>query len=558
MALGVWVPLAAVTATSIALCRPVDAAWSFAGAPVIDFVIAGALAGAGVGTLILLKQPWRTGALLLIVPAQAALLYAVFLTDVLNVDGMVNSILPTGIPRGATADAAAANAIPVNYIVAAALLLITLNVSAFLGLRWLGGKWLICAGIFYFIWAALYTTLFTNLAGAFSGVWQGMGYWVAQQDVARGNQPWYYYFVGLSVYELLPVIFGVAGALYFLKKGDVLGLALTFWAGVTLLAYTVASEKMPWLLVNLSLPFILLSGKYLGGLVEAVRWRRVLRQGHWGLLLFAPLAVVGVVYLVYSYTNPEDNFSGAHWALLGSAALLVLAAAYLFRLARPYGAGAVAALGVAALLLGYGTFGAVRAAYTFDDSNLEILVYAQGSKDLQDTFGDIDSQVFRNEPESGAVKVDYDLWYPFQWYVRDHTKANVLQFFTFGSENDEGENTGCNSLPKEPDAPRVLLTDTHGDRDCAELSQYQRDGPSRNLLWFYEEAYRRPGENRQAEGSLWGFRGIPNGDQLSKDFQYFRSVASSRRSWFDALDYLIFRDLNADWYDSKFYSYLPP
>ena len=80
--------------------------------------------------------------------------------------------------------------------------------------------------------ATLYTTFFTHLSGAFSGSWQGMGYWVAQQEVARGNQPWYYYFVGLPVYELLPAVFGIAGAVYFIRRADMLGLALTFWAGV--------------------------------------------------------------------------------------------------------------------------------------------------------------------------------------------------------------------------------------------------------------------------------------------------------------------------------------
>ena len=74
---------------------------------------------------------------------------------------MVNSILP-----GNATIAAGEAGVPVNYVVALAMLLGTLAVSTAIGIWWLGRVWLICAAIFYVIWAALYTTLFTNLAGS--------------------------------------------------------------------------------------------------------------------------------------------------------------------------------------------------------------------------------------------------------------------------------------------------------------------------------------------------------------------------------------------------------
>ena len=43
---------------------------------------------------------------------------------------------------------------------------------------------------------------------------------------------------------------------------------------------------------------------------------------------------------------------------------------------------------------------------------------------------------------------------------------------------------------------------------------------------------------------------------MTLDFNYFKEVATSRDSWFDALDYLIFRNLDSDWYKSEYYSYL--
>lgn len=547
------VPLGAVAATSIAVFRPIDGVWSFGGVPFLDFIIAGAVAGGAVATLVVTRHPWRSGTLLLLWPAQLALLYAFFLTTVVNVDSIVNGVLPNSISVDASA-----SAIPVNYLVAAGVLLAALNLSIYLGVRWMGGRWLILAGIFYLTWATIYTTVFTNLAGIFSGVWQGMGYWIAQQEVARGNQPWYYFFVGLSIYEILPVAFGIVGAVYFLRKGDLLGLVLAFWAGVTFLAYTFASEKMPWLIVNISLPFILLSGKYLGELVERVRWRDVLRRGHVSLLILPPLAVIAAVYLLYDYTNPAAGFSGSNWALLFSTALLAATAAYVVRLARPRNGTALVMLGLAGLLLGFGSLAAFRAAYTFDDSNKEMLVYAQGGKDLKNTYQDLERQVLRQEPTNAAVKVDYDLWYPFNWYARDAQRDGLLNFSCFKAEGEEGWNEGCNPVGDGQDSKAFLLSIAHSGRDIDALSSFQREGPLRSLLWFYEDAYRRPGENRQAEGNPWGLKGIPNKQQITKDFEYFKSVAASKQSWFDALDFLLFRNLSGDWYNSEYYSYLPP
>lgn len=544
LAPGVAVPVAAVAATCVAIFRPIGQAWASTGAEAADFAVAGLVAGAAVGTASLAKHPWRKSALLLLVPALLAAAYVSLFTGVVNVDSVVHGILPTGIAVDTSA-----NAIPVNYLVAGGVLLAAIILSVYLGVGWLGGRWLVCAGIFYGIWITLYTTLFTNLAGAFSGVWQGIGYWIAQQDVARGNQPWYYYFVGLSIYELLPVIFGAVGAVYFLKKGDVLGLALAFWAGATLLVYTVASEKMPWLLANVSLPFILLAGKFLGDLAGRVRWREALRRGQVVLLLLPPMAVIAVVYLLFSYVNSSRPFSGYHWALLSSTALLALTSAYLVRLSGARNGVSLAALGLAALLLGFGTTAALRAAYTFDDSNQEMLVYAQGSKDLRDTFRDLDRRILRSQPPAAAVKVDYDLWYPFNWYVRREQRDGSLTFSCFKANGEDGWNAGCNRVAKEPGAQALLLTVTHGGRDAAALERYQRNGPLPSLLWFYEGSYRRPGENRQAEGFT---------DELGKDFRYFKSVATDRDSWFGALDYLIFRNLEGAWFKSEFYSYLPP
>ena len=548
--MGTALPLAAVAATGLAMFRPLGGPLSWQGVAVADFTLAGLLTVAAVAAMVLLRYPWKRAVILLLIPASVALVYSVLFTNLVSVDGVVHSILPGGIIVDASA-----NGIPVNFLVAGGILIATAVISIYVGVSWRGGVWVACAAIFYGIWITLYTTYFDNLAGAFSGVWQGLGYWIEQQDVARGNQPWYYYFVGLPVYEILAVVFGVLAASHFLRKWDALGLALAFWTLATLAAYTVASEKMPWILVNLALPFILLSAKYLGDLVEMVPWRRALRRGLVTLLVLPPLALAAGVYLLYSYAKSPEPLSRPEWGLLLGTALLVLASAYLIRLARPGPGLALSGLGLAAMLLAFGTVGAFRAAYTYDDSNVEILVYAQGSSDLRDTYQSLDAAVFQSQPEVGSVGVDYDLWYPFQWYVRQPQTKDVLRFSCFKDDSEEGWDASCNPVPEEPDSRAYLLTVNHGNRDAETLRDYLQDGPRRNLLWF-PESYRRPNENRSGEGFVWGFRGIPNKEQFRLDFKYFKEVASSRESWFDALDYLIFRNLDPEWYTSEYYSYM--
>ncbi|HIN22824.1 MAG TPA: TIGR03663 family protein [Dehalococcoidia bacterium] len=544
-------PLAVTAGVALLLYRPLADLVDTRGVPALDLGLAALLATGAVSSLIYFRYPVRNGVLLLLIPALLTALYAVFFTPVLDLQAVVDGILPSEVTIGA-----AANGVPVNYVVALGVLSAAIIVSIVIGVQWIGGAWLVCAGIFYLIWATLYTTFFTHLSGVFSGSWQGMGYWVAQQEVARGNQPWYYYFVGLPVYELLPAVFGIAGAVYFIRRGDMLGLALIFWAGVTFLAYTLASEKMPWLLVNITLPLIFLSAKFLGELAESVRWRQALRQGAGGLFFLTPLAALGGLFVLYAYTGNDGGLTAQHWAILaGSAAVLALAA-YLIRVSSTAGGGALATLGIAALLLGFGGWSALRAGYTFDDSNREILVYAQGGSDLKDTFAALEDQVFSSpsgdtsnaSTQRRAVEVDYDIWYPFQWYVRNAESDGLLRFTCFKSERDDGWNSGCNSLEStlgedefRPDS--LLLAADHAGRTGGELLEYTKSEPLHSLLWF-PETYRRPLEARQDEE--WT-------DELKKDLEFFKDVASSKGAWRSALSYWIFRDLEKDWFTGDYY-----
>ena len=88
-------------------------------------------------------------------------------------------------------------------------------ISVFVGLWWNPKLWLINAGIFYAIFTVFYTTFFTNGQGFFTGMVGSLGYWLSQQGVQRGSQPWYYYaLIQLPIYEYLALL-GTFIALFF-------------------------------------------------------------------------------------------------------------------------------------------------------------------------------------------------------------------------------------------------------------------------------------------------------------------------------------------------------
>ena len=94
------------------------------------------------------------------------------------------------------------------------IILLTI-LSVAIGLWWKPRLYPVFLSIFYAIFTVFYTTFFTNGIGFFKGMVGALGYWMAQQAVNRGSQPWYYYILlHLPIYEYLEVL-GAGVALYF-------------------------------------------------------------------------------------------------------------------------------------------------------------------------------------------------------------------------------------------------------------------------------------------------------------------------------------------------------
>lgn len=113
---------------------------------------------------------------------------------------------------------------------------ITIVVSVLVGLWWNRRRWLIAAAIFYSIFFVLFTSVFTNPAGFTSGMVGSLGYWLEQQDVQRGSQPWFYYFFVMPFYEFLPVLFSLLAIRLWLI-GQRLSKIIGYWLIIGLLAW---------------------------------------------------------------------------------------------------------------------------------------------------------------------------------------------------------------------------------------------------------------------------------------------------------------------------------
>ena len=294
------------------------------------------------------------------------------------------------------------------------------------GVKWSRAHWWRYALVFWAIWIVIQTTFFTHLGGAGSGLWQSLGYWVAQQDVARGGQPWYYYLVITPVYEHLPMVLAIAGGVFYIRRRDKFGAFLAFWAAGSFFLYSMAGEKMPWLAVNLTLPMIVLAGKFLGDVVQMVQWRHAQ-----ALLALAWVPVFAVVAWSLAYVD-FDLGRSADAVLLGVLLVALAAAAalgvWLVRRLGRAGFAAPAAVSLAVLLLAVGIRAGWVLSYENGDSPVELAVYTQTSPDIPGLVRHLEATVEDEAAVAVAVDQTRGFAWPWRWYFRDYSDVRYVAY----------------------------------------------------------------------------------------------------------------------------------
>jgi uncharacterized protein (TIGR03663 family) len=65
------------------------------------------------------------------------------------------------------------------------------------------------------IYVVMYSTFFADPQSLLNGLYAGLAYWLgSQQEAARGDQPWYYHLMLLSIYEPLTLFGGIGAVIY--------------------------------------------------------------------------------------------------------------------------------------------------------------------------------------------------------------------------------------------------------------------------------------------------------------------------------------------------------
>ena len=113
---------------------------------------------------------------------------------------------------------------------------------------------------FAFTFSLLFSVGFTDLGGIGAGAFDGISYWLSQQPVNRGSQPWPYYLAILAGYEWPILLLAGAGLVVAVRRPDPVRGLLVWHALANLAVYSWASERFPWLVVHPLVPLILLAG----------------------------------------------------------------------------------------------------------------------------------------------------------------------------------------------------------------------------------------------------------------------------------------------------------
>ena len=413
---------------------------------------------------------------------------------------------------------------------AAAIIASALFVTgAIIGMLWKRWTWLIAFGAFYGIFFLLHTTAFTNMVGMGSGVWQSLGYWLAQQGVERANQPWYYYFILLPLYETLPFFFGLVAVAAFslsrgrrflgwslviaaittlmaiaiglgtggdkflyaplalglmvitylaLDKGNKFDWFLVHWALLSLMAYMVAGEKMPWLLTHMALPFIILAGRFIGQMVTQIRWSSVLRSGGVIALFALPALLLAIRAVALSADWDRSPIGG--WSFAGAVVFTVLIGGVGTLLWVKMGSTRfmqMVGVSVIVMLAAFSVRTGVQAVYSNRDDPKEILVYAGISDDIPGLIDRIDqAAVDTGKGSELLILVDSGFSWPGLWYFRNYKNVTYQDMDNFQGLID---------------ADVVVLDSGNKSKINVSANRFHEGEEVRVRVWFPRAAYYR-------------------------------------------------------------------
>lgn len=119
--------------------------------------------------------------------------------------------------------------------------------------------WALAFAVFAITWLVCFTIFFSVPQDWASGFTRAIEYWDSQQEVNRGGQPWNYYLYALPAYEWFFVAMAAIGTWRVLRRPTIAG-GLFLWVALgSLILYSYAGERMPWLIAHPLLPILILA-----------------------------------------------------------------------------------------------------------------------------------------------------------------------------------------------------------------------------------------------------------------------------------------------------------
>jgi len=355
-----------------------------------------------------------------------------------------------------------------DVIVIGIFVLVFFGISIAVGQLW-NKDWWKLALAFWVPYTVFFTSIFTNSAGFFTGVVGSLGYWIAQQAVQRGSQPWYYYIlIQIPIYEFLPFLGSILALIIGLRHRPlqtshdnpademqvVEGTAthqqpdnftnmfalFSWWIVVSIIAFSYAGEKMPWLTIHLAWPMILFTGWGLGYLIDTTNWQGLWQRRAPLILALAFIFFTSFAASLISLLGDTPPFQGKGLDQLQNTMSFFLPAivalgslgGLIYEL-RDWTSRQITRIFTLVLfvILAVLTIRAsFRAAYIDYDDATEYLVYAHAATGVKDVIRQA-AEISERTTGGMGINLAYDasapdtgVSWPFAWYLRDFTNQH--------------------------------------------------------------------------------------------------------------------------------------
>jgi predicted membrane-bound mannosyltransferase/DNA-binding beta-propeller fold protein YncE len=211
-----------------------------------------------------------------------------------------------------------------------------------------------------------------------------------------------------------------------------------YWGIISLVAFSFAGERMPWLTVHITLGFLLAAAWGIGYLVDTTDWKQVTRTNGLLAVLLIPVLFASLSSVLGALLGTNPPFQGNTMeqlqvtngfiiALIASGASLA-GILYLVRGWEARDVLRLITLVFFALMAALTARAAYRASFINYDSAKEYLVYAHAAPGPKEVLKQVE-EISHRTVGGKNVQVAYssDALYPYWWYLRDYPNKRWFQ-----------------------------------------------------------------------------------------------------------------------------------